>query len=227
MFWIPNITAIMIAWFIQSAILVGYVWFDKFSNPDQSYNCWLIRGLRSIVFILFTIFSFMFIDTNIKILIFGIIGYENIYLHLASIILTFILGTEIIIGSTFVAPNRKGLIGFSAVLISFIYFWEFYLISADLNQLDFFGSKYSAFSIGILLPMLIGLTIAGITTFIEFILNRKSDRKFEDKPFWNIQKKFKIYFGLKFNLILWILITAELLLNLQGLSLLLWLTFIF
>jgi len=217
----------ILAWLVQCIILSGYVWFDKFRIPDESYSCWLIRGMRGFIFIFFTVISLIMIDTNVKLLM-GVAGYGNITLHLASVILTFILVAEIIIGAVFVAPNRKGIITFAAVLSLFIYLSQFYLIDADPNELDLFGTKYSALIVIIVFPILVGIIVAITLTIIELIFKKiKSEREVYDKPFWNIQEKAKNIFSFRFNFILWALLTAELILNLEGMSLLLWLTIFF
>ncbi|MHA1292336.1 MAG: hypothetical protein ACTSQJ_06675 [Promethearchaeota archaeon] len=225
MFWIPNITTILLAWVVQCIILSGYVWFDKLRIPEESYDCWLIKGLRAFIFIFLTVFAFIFIDTNIKIIFYNVEGYGNISLHLASIILTFLLSAEILIGVLLVAPNRKGIITFIAVLSCFIYLSQFYLVSANDTQLDFFGTKYSALLIILVFPIFVGILTALILILVEILLKKaKSNDRLEDKPFWNIQLKAKKIFDTKFNIILWALISTELILNLQGMSLLLWLT---
>lgn len=227
MFWVPNITTIIIAWIIQCVILSGYIWFEKFRKPEESYDCWLIRGMRGVIFIVFFVLALVLIDTNVKILM-GIIGYSNIFLHLSSIILNFILAAEIIIGVIGVAPNKKGIITFTIILGFFLYFWEFYLDQVNLYELDVFGSKYSALAVGILLPMLIGAITALVLVVIEGLYNKKnSEKKYIDKAFWNIQVKAKKVFDIKFNLILYALLSAEFILNLQGMSLSIWVSYIF
>ena len=227
MFWVPNGVNVIIGWIALCIIMGGYVWFEKFRHPEESYDCWLIKGLRAVAFIFFAVFSLLFIDTNINILFFGIIGYGNLALHLASIILTFLLAFELLFGVLFVAPNRKGLLTFAGVLGYFIYYWEVYLNQAKLEEINLFGSKYSGFMAGIFFPALVGIAIASILTLMEYIYGRlNSDRSVEDKPFWNIQVKAKTIFSMKFNLLLWILFSAELILNLQGISLLYWVAYL-
>ncbi|MFO8018162.1 MAG: hypothetical protein R6U96_05965 [Promethearchaeia archaeon] len=228
MFWTPNIITLLFAWILQSIILAGFVWFDKYRNPSEKYTCWLIRGLRGFVFITFTSFSFLFIDTNIKILVFGIIGYGNLCIHLASILLTFILAAQIIIGVILVAPNRKGIATFFVVLGTFIFLWYIYIPSTSTGSLYILDSRYSILMSSLLFAILVGSSLALILSCCELILNKiKKDKEIEDRPFYDVTEKFKSLFNWKVNLLLWALITAELLLNLQGLSLLLWLTLLF
>ncbi|MGV9202600.1 MAG: hypothetical protein ACOC44_01080 [Promethearchaeia archaeon] len=223
----PNITTILIAWILQSSILSGFVWFDKYRNPSKQYTCWLLRGMRGFFFIVLTTFSLIFIDTNIKILFLGIIGYGNIYLHLASLILTFILAGQIIIGAVFIAPNRKGIVTFSAVLGTFIFLWYINLPKTSPEALNLFDSKYSILLIAVLIPLLIGASVAIIMVCCEVILDKvRDDKDISDMPFYDRTKRFKSIFNWKFNIFLWALITTELILNLQGLSMFLWLTFL-
>ena len=218
MFWIPNITTILFAWILESIILGGFVWFDKYRKPSEQYTCWLIRGLRGFIFIVLTVFSFVFIDTGIKIFL-GIIEYGNLFIHLASIILTFILALQIIIGAVFVAPNRKGILTFTAILSSFVFLWYYYIPKTKMD---------SILTVAILIPVVIGIIVALTLTLFEFIIERtKENKKIADTPFYDFREEFKSIFNWRLNLILWAAITSELLLNLQGLSILFWLTFIF
>ena len=225
MFWYPNNSAMIFAWLVQCIILMGFVWFDKYRIPEESYDCWLVKGMRGFAFIFFTVIALMFIDTNIKLLM-GIAGYGNFSIHLASMILTFILAAHIIIGAVLVAPNRKGVITFIVVLITFIILWEF--IFLDFETVSLLGVDTSGtdlFILGILFPVAVGLLVAIGLTFIEGIIKKsKSERTIADKPFWNKQIQAKRIFSFKFNLIMWIIITTEFILNMQGLSLLFWIS---
>ncbi len=227
-FWIPNALTVIIAWIVQCIILGGFLWFEKLRKPDQNYTCWLIRGIRSIFFIVFTVLSFVFIDTNLKIIILCIMGYQNLSLHLASIILTFILAAELLISALIVNPNRKKIIIFAVMIVYFVYLWEFYLSTTDLNQFTFFDSKYSAAIASIFFPILVGVIAASFLTGAEFVLYKvQSKKRIVDKPFWNIQIKIKSFFDLRFNLILWGLLSAEMILNFQGMSLSFWISYLF
>lgn len=226
MIWIPNVVTVIFAFVIQIMIVTGYLWFPKYRNPEESYNCWLIRGMRAFVFLFFVTMALVFVDTNIK-LILGIVGYRNFTLHLASIILTFLIAIQVIIGAVFVRPNRKGLICFALVIGVFIYVSQFYFVGLEVDDFDFVGGDYGAFIFIIGIPILVGLIAAIILTSFELILKRvKKDSRIEDKPFWNKQVKAKKFFSFKFNIILYGLITAEFILNLQGMSLLFWITYL-
>jgi len=205
----------------------GYIWFPKFRNPEESYDCWLIKGLRAIVLLFLVMMAFIFIDSNIKFLFFGIAGYANITQFIARVILTFLLSFEILVGANFVAPNRKGLITFATVLFTFLYLSIFYPIGSNPFIIEIFGSEYKTLYVILFVPILVGLLTLLSLTGIEFFLKKKSKQRKFDRPFWNKQKEAKKIFSLKFNLILYILITAELILTFQGLSLLFWITFIF
>ncbi len=228
MFWIPNALIVIIAWIVQCLILGGFLWFEKLRIPEQNYTCWLIRGMRTVLFIVFTVLSFAFIDTNIKILFMGIIGYQNLSLHIASIVLTFILGGELLISALLVNPNRKKIIIFGVMIIYFVYFWYFYLNTTDLSQFSLLDSKYSAAIASIFFPILVGVVAASALTGAELVLKKAIPKKrIDDKPFWNIQVKVKSFFDLRFNLILWGLISAEMILNFQGMSLSFWISYLF
>ena len=228
MYWIPTVTTVLLAFLVQIMIMVGYAWFPKFRKPKESYNCWLLRGFRSVAFLFLIVSALTFIDTNIKYIFFGVAGYNNIFTYLAAILLTFVLAAEIIIGVVFIAPNRKGLITFTIVLVVYLYLSQFYIVQVNSLEIEIFGGTYDAFLVIMILPILIGMITAFILTLIEMLLNLiNKEKRIEDKPFWNKQEKAKKVFNLYFNLILYGLITAEFILNLEGMSLLLWLTYLF
>lgn len=227
MFWLPNITTIIIAWVLECIILGGYVWFEKFNLPGEEYQCWLVRGARALAFISMTTLSFLLIETDLKIFL-GVMGYGNFFQHLASVLLTLILSIQIIIGTVLTKPNLKGIITFGSILSSFLIFILFLIPAQNSNQINVFGDTYSALEMSILIPVLIGIIVSAVISLLEMLLyKRKEELSFFSKPIWDIQHKIKKIFSLRFNLILYALITTELLLNLQGLSLLLWLTMFF
>ena len=181
--------------------------------------------MRGFVFIVFVVLSLIFIDTNIKYIFFGVAGYSNVLQFLATVILTSILAIQIIIVVVLVAPNRKGIITFCSVLVTFLILWEFILGDQDFLGIIIINSEGSASIASLIFPILVGIVTASILTALEEALKKyKSEEKYSDTPFWNIQAKAKKIFDVKFNLILWALITTELILSLQGISLLLWLT---
>ena len=204
------------AFIVQSVILSGYLfWAPKVRNPENSYDCWLVRGLRGIFFIIICYFSFIFIDTSIKILFLGVYGYGNITLYLASCVLLLVLGVEIIIGVVWISPNIKSLSTFIVMLILFIYQFE-------IERVVFF-EDYDV----MIRPMLYASIFVIIFTLIYEIYRKLKPEGFEDKPFWSFEKQFKQVFNWKLNLILWGLISAEMILMIEGYSLLFWLSFFF
>lgn len=228
MIWVPNISIIIIGWVLQTLIIMGFIWFKKYKILDESYNCWLLTGLRGLLFTIFAVFALIFFDSNIKILFFGVEGYVNISLHLTSIILTFIIAIQIMIGILLVKPNLKGIISFLALFITFVTLWDYYFNIMDLSKFNLFDSKYSVFLVGIVFPILVGVITSIILTIVEFFIKRKKlNLRIIDIVFWDKQIIVKKIFNIRFNIILWFLITIELILNLQGLSILLWLTVFF
>jgi len=228
MIWVPNISTIIIGWVLQTLIMIGFIWFKKYKILEEYYSCWLLTGLRGLLFIIFSVFALMFFDSNIKILFFGVESYVTISLHLTSIILTFIIAIQIMIGILFVKPNLKGIISFLAVFITFIILWDYYFDIMDISKFDLFDSNYSVFLLGIVFPILVGTVTSIILTVGEFFIKRKKlNLRFINTTFWDKQIIVKKIFNIKFNIILWFFITTELILNLQGLSLLLWLTVFF
>ena len=225
MFWIPNITTIILAWLVQCVILSGHIWFEEFKKLEKIHFNWLIKGLQGFIFVVFTVVAMVFIDTNIKLIFFGIAGYGNFVIYISSIVLTFVLTAEIIMHAFLIAPNLKGIITFCFISIFFLYWFEFYLNEANLGEMGIIDLKYSAIIVGIIFPILVGLIGSLVLTGIEIILKKvKPFNSLLYKQFWNMQVITKRIFNIRFNFVLWALITVELILNLQGLSLLLWIT---
>ena len=228
MFWIPNITTIILAWLVQCVILSGHIWFEEFKKLEKIHFNWLIKGLQGFIFVVFTVVAMVFIDTNIKLIFFGIAGYGNFVIYISSIVLTFVLTAEIIMYAFLIAPNLKGIIIFCFISIFFLYWFEFYLNEANLGEMGIIDLKYSAIIVGIIFPILVGLIGSLVLTGIEKILKKvKPFNSLLYKQFWNMQVITKRIFNIRFNFVLWALITVELILNLQGLSLLLWITLLF
>jgi len=228
LFWIPNITTIILAWLVQCVILSGHIWFEEFKKLEKIHFNWLIKGLQGFIFVVFTVVAMVFIDTNIKLIFFGIAGYGNFVIYISSIVLTFVLTAEIIMYAFLIAPNLKGIIIFCFISIFFLYWFEFYLNEANLGEMGIIDLKYSAIIVGIIFPILVGLIGSLVLTGIEKILKKvKPFNSLLYKQFWNMQVITKRIFNIRFNFVLWALITVELILNLQGLSLLLWITLLF
>lgn len=225
MFWIPNISTITIAWVVQSLIFYILIISKNVDWLKNNQNHWMIKAVRSSCYIAFAGISLVFIDTNMKLLIFLNLGYGYLVLHLASIVLTFILAIEILLFTTFLKPTIKKLITFFIMLISFLILFEFYLNMTDLNHINILGSKYSIMVFSMTFPILIGFITSFILTLLNFLyIKYFKQTDLINKPFWNKEQAMKRYFNLKFLFLNWILISLELILNLQGLSLFLWLT---
>ncbi len=165
-------------------------------------------------------------DTNIKLILLVINGNGNIAIHLASIVLTSILAVELVIFIVISELNLKKLIIFGMVTGFFLFLFEFYLNVVNLNEINILGSNYSVMVFALGAPIIIGMLTSLILTLIIFFLKKANkSASVLIKPFWSFKEQLKPKIGLKFQALFWILLTTELLLNLQGLSLLLWITY--
>ena len=216
MTFINNYFAIIYAFIFQSVILSGYLfWIPKVRKAEKSFNCWLVLGLRAIFFVIGCYLGFIFLDTSIKILFLGVYGYGNFTFHITSCILLLILGVELIIGAVFVAPTLKSITTFVVMLTFFIYHFEIeqVVVHEDLDK--------------IFIPMFYTFVYLLIVTLIYEIYRKFKPEGFEDKELWNFERKFKKIYNWKFNLIMWILISTELILMIEGYSILFWLSYLF
>ncbi|MHA1371599.1 MAG: hypothetical protein ACTSRA_18000, partial [Promethearchaeota archaeon] len=204
--------------FFMIAVLAGYAWAEKAKKPDDEYNCPVVIGFRAVFFIMATVFGLLFFDTIIKELGFGVLGYGNIMHFIGILIVLGVIGFELILGSVFVAPTRKGLITFVAVDITFIYLWEFYLPTRINESLE------EDMIQGLYIPFIVGLCVQAISATVHKIYLVIKPRGKRDKRLWNIRPWFKKVFSLKFNVLLYALVMADTLLSFEGYGLLSWLS---
>lgn len=209
---ITNFIAIFFAIVLQTLLLSAYLmWAPKSRKVEESYTCWLVLGLRGIAFVFYCFIGLMFFDTSIKILFLGALGYGNITHHIASCVLLLILGFEFVLGAAFVAPTLKTLSTFGVIIVFFIYSWE-------ISPVDIIEDY-----VVMLTPAFYGLIYLIVITLIYEMYRKMKPEGFEDKELWNFERKFKSIFNWKFNLVMWALVFAELMLLFDGFTLLFWL----
>ncbi|MHA1725305.1 MAG: hypothetical protein ACTSXH_10755 [Promethearchaeota archaeon] len=223
MFWIPNITTIVLAWLIQCFILSGFILSRYLEWNTQNANHWLIKGIRGSFYLTFTSFSLVLLDTNVKLMIF-LIKYDTpLAPHLSSIILTSFLAIELLTLILFLIPNLKKVIIFGVMLIVFLITFEFYLNVIDLTQVNVFSSNYSPMLFAIGVPIIFGfITYLFLTSINLFFKNSQKLTAILNEPFWNKIEKMNRIWELKVQFIIWFLLSLEVILNLEGLSLLSW-----
>ncbi len=227
MFWIPNITTLVLAWLIQCIILSRFILTRHFTWINQNTKHWLIKGGKIFFQLTLANFSLILLDTSVKLIIL-LIRYDTpLAPHLSSIILTCFLAIELLTLILVLTPNLKKIIIFSVMLIVFLMVFEFYLNVANLDELNVFGSKYSPMLFGMGVPLMFG-----IMTSIFFTLTRIFFKNCQNllarltTPFWNKTEKMNKIWKEKPQFIIWILLSGEVILNLQGLSLLSWIAFL-
>ncbi|MHA1794148.1 MAG: alpha/beta hydrolase family protein [Promethearchaeota archaeon] len=217
LFFVAHIYDAILALIFLMGTLTGHAWAEKARNPDEEYHCPVVVGFRAVYFILATGFAFIFYDTIFKELILGVFGYGNVMHYLGILIVLGVLATQIILGAVFVAPTRKGLITFFAMLAVFIYLWEFYFPNANIGI-------ESAIEKGLIYLFATGFVVQISLSIGHFIYLRvKRDGK-KDKRLWDIRRQYKKVFSLKLTIILWILVYGDLVLHFEGHGLLSWLS---
>ena len=221
LFFVAHLYAGLIALFFMMGTVIGHQWAEKARDPNKEYNCPVVVFFRAAYFVVATVIGLIFIDTFIKEVFLGALGYGNIMHFLALLILLLVIGIQAIIGSVFVAPTRKGLITFAVVVATFIYLWEFYYPVASTDLED-------SMIMGLLIPIAVGWGVQAILATIHgiYIKISKNTRQIRrDKRLWSIRKIYKKIFSYKLTVILFLLVLAEFLLSFEGYSLLSWMSF--
>jgi hypothetical protein len=207
MFTFASVYLTILGWIIWTVILGGLIWAPKLAHADQKYTCPLVIGLRGLLFSVFTYWALISFDSLIKILFLGQIGYGNIGYYLFPVFLALISGILILIGSVFVAPTRKTILGFIFILIVFGY----YIWGIGNSNLPELGSLF----IPLVSLLVFEVILTAIYLFIRLIFK---NRKIEDTPLWDISEKYKAFFRPKLILAFWIMYSIEIFLLFGGYS---------
>ncbi|MHA1684551.1 MAG: alpha/beta hydrolase family protein [Promethearchaeota archaeon] len=217
MFFVAHLYGEILAMFLLMFTVAGHAWAEKARDPDKEYQCPVLTGFRAVYFIFATVLCLIFVDTFVKEVFFGVLGYGNIMHALGILVVLLVLAIQAIVGSAFVAPTRKGLITFASVLVTFIYLWEFYYPNSSTGL-------ESAMIQGLMIPFVVGVVVQTTTSTIHkiYLAAKRGGRK--DKRIWDIRKQYKTIFSLKFTVVLWLLVVLDLLLSFDGHGLLSWLS---
>ncbi|MBN2154655.1 MAG: hypothetical protein JW776_01245 [Candidatus Lokiarchaeota archaeon] len=86
-----------------------------------------MSSLRAVLFSIFAYYALLMLDTIVKILGLGILGYGNIWFQSAGLILMFVLGIFFLFVAVFNLPTYQTLFSFLCILVFCIYFFEFHL----------------------------------------------------------------------------------------------------
>jgi len=193
--------------------LIGYIWLGKIS-PKTPWMEYLIKILRGVLFSVYVYYAILFLDSVVKILGFGVLGYENIWFHAVSLILMLILAVFFLFIAVFNAPTVQTLISFICIVGFCIYYFDFYLPTIFIGEKDVL-IKTPFIAIGIL----IGTNLLTLPLrMLKYI--KKSTLDFD--TLWNISEKVKKAINIKSFLVLWIFFMVESILQLEGLSILYW-----
>lgn len=202
----------------MTIIMIGFIWYgDKAKSIylKRKLKTRLVKGLIGASFIYY---SAMLFDSFVKVVFFGILGYNTIWFQAMNLILGFTLALVLIFAAVFVAPTWNRLLSFLCILI-----YALHLFNVTYN-LEFPGEKEMYIQ-----PMLRSVGIFILVNILTLPLRKKRyDLKLdlEDrgqfKKLWDISKPFQKIVNVKTMTVLWVLFAIEAILELEGLSILYW-----
>jgi hypothetical protein len=205
--------AVFFGFIFLTGLLIGYIWIKNI-HPNNKWIISLLNSLRAVLFSTFVYYAYLMLDSVIKILGFGVLGYGNIWFHATSLILMVILSVFFLFVSVFNAPTYQTLFSFACIIAFCIYFFEFYLPTI------FIGEKVVLTKIPFIA---IAIMIASnVLTIPLRSVRYKQHDTLEFKKLWDISEKVKKVVNFKSFLILWGLFMVETILQLEGLSILYW-----
>lgn len=219
MYFITHLYLELVMFFFLSFVLIGHLWAQKARDPEKEYNCPVLVFFRAAFFIVSTVFGLIIWDMVIKELVFGVLGYGNLMHYLGIVLVLAVVGTALIWGSVFVAPTRKGLITFAAVLVTFIYLYEVYSPGLTVEL------KEESAAYMLIMPIVVGFIVQASTSIAHGIYLKVNREGKKDKRLWDNRKTFKKIFSLKTTVALWGLIFIDLVLSFEGHGLVSWMSF--
>lgn len=196
-----------------TGVLIGYIWLGKI-KPKRTWLTYILSSFRAVLFSLFAYYAILLLDTIVKVLGFGVLGYGNIWFHATSLILTFLLAICFLFIAVFNAPTYQTFFTFLAILGFCIYFFEFHLPTFFIGEKDvLIRTPFIAIAI------MIG---SNIVTLPFRLIRHKRHSTLEFKKLWDISEKIKKVINFKSVLVLWAFFMIETILQLEGLSILYW-----
>ncbi|MHA1112157.1 MAG: hypothetical protein ACTSRE_13700 [Promethearchaeota archaeon] len=194
-------------------VLIGYLWLSKI-EAKSTWLTYLLGSLRTVLFSLFVYYAILYLDSIVKILGFGVLGYGNIWFHVTGLILMLLLAVSFLFIAVFNAPTYQTFFTFICILGFCLYFFEFYLPEFSIGERDvLFKTPYIAIAI---------LGGSNIVTLPFRVINYKKRSTLEFKKLWDISEKTKKIINFKSILVLWAFFAVETILQLEGLSILYW-----
>lgn len=196
-----------------TGVIIGYIWLGKL-NYEKVWITYILNSLRAVLFSLFVYYAILLLDSIVKILGFGVLGYGNIWFHVTGLFLMLLLAISFLFIAVFNAPTYQTFFTFACILAFCIYFFEFHLPTSFIGEKDvLIKIPYIAIAI------LVGTNI--LTLPFRFVLYKRHGT-FEFKILWDISEKTKKVINFKSILVLWMFFMIESILQLEGLSILYW-----
>lgn len=198
-------------------VVSGHAWAEKARDPEAQYTCPAVTGPRAVFFIIATVLSLLVFDMAVKEIFLDAVSYGNLMQYMASLILLLVFAVQALLGAVFVAPTRKGLVTFTAVVVTFIFLWEFHLAKSHQDLVD-------AMLAGLFISIIVGIVVHGTQSLVHKIyLTIHEDGK-RDTRLWDIHRWYKRVFSLRFTILLFLLLLVDALLAFEGHGLLSWIS---
>jgi hypothetical protein len=196
-----------------TCILIGYIWLGKI-YIKKLWLTYILNSLRAVLFSLFAYYAILLLDSVIKVIGFGVIGYGNIWFQATGLILMFLLAISFLFIAVFNAPTYQTLFTFACILVFCVYFFEFHLPTIFIGEKDVLTRT----------PFIaIAIMIGSNIVILPFrIIHYKRNSTLEFKKLWDISEKAKKIINFKSMLVLWAFFMIETILQLEGLSILYW-----
>ncbi|MHA1339129.1 MAG: hypothetical protein ACTSRZ_03830 [Promethearchaeota archaeon] len=209
-FTITPIFGIVFGFLMIGIAVIAMVWNYKIRVPSKIKP--LYKGIRGLLFTSGAFIGLLLLDIVIKIGFLGVLSIGNINYHLGALILMTILGISFLLMCVFAAPTLKTIIIFAGVVAVYIYL---YWINPSFATYEYEKAFY--YPLYYIIPWALFVEII----FILFNLVKKRNI-LEEKRLWDISKKLKKIFNLKFAFILWLAFSVEVILKMEGLDIFFW-----
>jgi hypothetical protein len=204
---------VLFGFIFLTAVLIGFLWFGKIEFR-KTWLKYIYNSFRGTIYSVFVYFAYLFMDSIVKVLGFGVLGYGNIWFHATGLLLMLLLTIVFLFIAVFNSPTYQTFFTFICIIAFCVYFFEFYLPTISFGERDvLFKTPYIA------IVILIG---TNLITIPFRIVRYKKHSTLEFKNLWDISEKTKKVINFKSVLILWIFFMIETILQLEGLSIFYW-----
>lgn len=179
----------------------------------------VLTPVRGVVRVLFAFFGMYLLDIVIRICFLGMFSYGRLGYIIVPILLCIVLGASYIFCSTFLKPSWATLLAFGGMAP--VYLYMTIMLPTPELRISLYVGVVLALVFSVIEIVWVGITWG--TTHKQDSTNNLSNAVVFSRPIWDLSRKFTFLAGAKVYVYGLILITAELVLQFEGMSLLYWL----